>query len=562
MTLFDRRTIVVLVLLAAAAILVPAMNILAEPGSAFHLSDHLVPLFGKYLCLRAAGPLGRPHLGLLRDPVPRPRGVLRARRLRHGHVPHAPDRRAGRLCQPDPAGLHGVPELEGTALVLARLRLVSLRDADGARGAGAPRLRVRLVRVPLAGHGRVSVHHHPGHDLRAHARLLPQRHGFRRQQRPDRFQGHPRLFRAGARRPAPCSSSLSAAALAGGYLLCRWIVTSEARQGAGRGARRREPHALPRVPRRALQAHGLHRLGHARRAGGRALRAAGRHHQSGRVRARQFHRGGDLGRGRRARHAGRRDPRRPRGECGQDLVHRRPAGVWLFALGGLFVFVTLFMPKGILGTAEEWCGTAAAQVHAATRRRCHAHARRSRCDDRPHHADPALSRQCHRLVRRLPGAECPVARRRPRGDARHHRPERRRQDDHDGRHHRQDATERGHGALRGLARPHRASTRLRSRSSASAASSRRPTVFDMHTRRGQPPPRAQGRPQALPGPVLPPHDGARGSGSTRCWSGCGSPPTGIARRPSSPTARSSGSRSACCSPRSPSSCWWTSRRPA
>jgi urea transport system permease protein len=32
---------------------------------------------------------------------------------------------------------------------------------------------------------------------------------------------------------------------------------------------------------------------------------------------------------------------------------------WLFALGGLFVFVTLFLPKGILGTAQErfgaWC---------------------------------------------------------------------------------------------------------------------------------------------------------------------------------------------------------------
>ncbi len=30
------------------------------------------------------------------------------------------------------------------------------------------------------------------------------------------------------------------------------------------------------------------------------------------------------------------------------------APYWLFALGGLFVFVTLFMPKGILGTAQGW----------------------------------------------------------------------------------------------------------------------------------------------------------------------------------------------------------------
>jgi urea transport system permease protein len=30
------------------------------------------------------------------------------------------------------------------------------------------------------------------------------------------------------------------------------------------------------------------------------------------------------------------------------------AAYWLFALGGLFVFVTLFMPKGIVGTLSDW----------------------------------------------------------------------------------------------------------------------------------------------------------------------------------------------------------------
>ncbi|SFI12151.1 urea transport system permease protein [Bosea sp. OK403] len=30
------------------------------------------------------------------------------------------------------------------------------------------------------------------------------------------------------------------------------------------------------------------------------------------------------------------------------------APYWLFALGALFVFVTIFMPKGILGTAQDW----------------------------------------------------------------------------------------------------------------------------------------------------------------------------------------------------------------
>ena len=33
------------------------------------------------------------------------------------------------------------------------------------------------------------------------------------------------------------------------------------------------------------------------------------------------------------------------------------APYWLFALGALFVFVTLFMPKGILGTVQGWWET-------------------------------------------------------------------------------------------------------------------------------------------------------------------------------------------------------------
>ena len=63
----------------------------------------------------------------------------------------------------------------------------------GAAGAGRAGRRVRLVRVPLARLRRLSVDHHPGADLCAAAGLLPQRHGFRRQQRHDRLQGHPRL---------------------------------------------------------------------------------------------------------------------------------------------------------------------------------------------------------------------------------------------------------------------------------------------------------------------------------------------------------------------------------
>jgi len=48
--MFDRQSIVVLSLLAAAAVLVPVSNTMTAPGSVFHVSDHLVPLLGKYLC--------------------------------------------------------------------------------------------------------------------------------------------------------------------------------------------------------------------------------------------------------------------------------------------------------------------------------------------------------------------------------------------------------------------------------------------------------------------------------------------------------------------------------
>jgi urea transport system permease protein len=49
-SVLDKQSIIVLSLLAAAAVLVPVLNGLATPGSALHLPDHLVPLLGKYIC--------------------------------------------------------------------------------------------------------------------------------------------------------------------------------------------------------------------------------------------------------------------------------------------------------------------------------------------------------------------------------------------------------------------------------------------------------------------------------------------------------------------------------
>ena len=92
--------------------------------------DHDGGAVGQVPVLRAARALARSGVGLLRHPLARPRRLLRARRLRHGHVPDAPDRHARRLRPSDPSRLHDVPELEGAALVLVRLQPLPLRGAD------------------------------------------------------------------------------------------------------------------------------------------------------------------------------------------------------------------------------------------------------------------------------------------------------------------------------------------------------------------------------------------------------------------------------------------------
>ena len=83
----------------------------------FHVSDYMVDADRQVHVLRDRRARDGPDLGLHRHPVARPRPVLRARRLRDGHVPDALDRPRRRLPE-RPAGLHGVPRLEGVPLVL------------------------------------------------------------------------------------------------------------------------------------------------------------------------------------------------------------------------------------------------------------------------------------------------------------------------------------------------------------------------------------------------------------------------------------------------------------
>ena len=49
-TALDRRARIFLGVLAAAALLVPLLNLLLPPSSPFHVPTYVVALLGKYIC--------------------------------------------------------------------------------------------------------------------------------------------------------------------------------------------------------------------------------------------------------------------------------------------------------------------------------------------------------------------------------------------------------------------------------------------------------------------------------------------------------------------------------
>ncbi len=150
--------------------------------------------------------------------------------------------------------------------------------------------------------------------------------------------------------------------------------------------------------------------------------------------------------------------------------------LWLFALGGLFVFVTLFLPKGIVGAVRDGWNRSRASARQSRSRSRRSKAAGGRMNSsayrRPQGRNPPLSRRRLRLLRRLSRHQQSVAGPRPGRDARDHRPQRRRQDDDDGHHHRQDAARQRRGLLRRARSISPSTTRPRSPCSASAASSR------------------------------------------------------------------------------------------
>ena len=219
---------------------------------------------------------------------------------------------------------------------------------------GAARLRLRLVRLPQPRHRRLPLDHHPGADLRADARLLPQRDGLRRQQRPDRL---PRRARLLARRPTPRAPALfvlSGLALAVGDPARPRDHHLEVRQGAGRRC------ATPRAG-RASSATGSSTTSSSsspsRRCspGSPARSTCRRSASSTRASSRPANsieiviwvalggRGTLIG-----------------AALGALIVAAAKSWLtanfpeaWLFVLGAAFILVTIFLPKGVLGLFDS-----------------------------------------------------------------------------------------------------------------------------------------------------------------------------------------------------------------
>jgi ABC-type branched-subunit amino acid transport system permease subunit len=166
--------------IAVIGIAVPYCNLAFQPGDPFYVSGFMVSLIGKFLTYAL--------LALAIDLIWGYCGILS---LGHGAFFALGGYAMGMylMRQIGDRGVYAHPvlptswssQLDGAPLVLVGLRQFPVRHAHGAAGAGHARLRLRLAGVPLTGHRRLFLDHHPGHDLCLDAGLLPQRHGLRRQ---------------------------------------------------------------------------------------------------------------------------------------------------------------------------------------------------------------------------------------------------------------------------------------------------------------------------------------------------------------------------------------------
>ena len=155
----------VLVAAAVVVVLVPVLHLVVPDGNPFHLSEFAVGLIGKIMCYAIAA--------LAMDLIWGYTGILS---LGHGvffalggyamgmYLMRQIGQRR-QLQERADARLHGVPRLEDACpwhWTLSAFSFVAQMALVIVAGARPARLRVRLLRVPLAHQGRVLLDHHAG----------------------------------------------------------------------------------------------------------------------------------------------------------------------------------------------------------------------------------------------------------------------------------------------------------------------------------------------------------------------------------------------------------------
>ena len=177
----DRAATIFILVVAGLGVLIPLSNLLLPAGSFFQVPTYLVALWGKYVCYAI--------LALSIDLIWGYCGILS---LGHGAFFALGGYAMGMylMRQIGSRGVYGNPILPDFMVFLnypklpwywhgfdmfwfAALMVVLVP--------GLLAFALRLVRLPLPRHRRLSVDHHAGDDLRAAARLLPQRFRLRRQ---------------------------------------------------------------------------------------------------------------------------------------------------------------------------------------------------------------------------------------------------------------------------------------------------------------------------------------------------------------------------------------------
>ncbi len=281
--LLDKGAVIFLVLLGAFAIAIPVMNLAVPAGSGLHVSTYLVALFGKYLCYAL--------LALSIDLIWGYAGILS---LGHGAFFALGGYAMGMylMRQIGTRGVYGDPILPDFMVFLnwkalpvywygfqhfayAALMILAVPGLLAfVFGWFAFRSRVTGVYLSIIT------------QAMTYALLL----GFFRNN--FGFGGNNGLtdfkdilgFNVQTETTRNALLVITCIALAISFLMCRAIVTSKYRQGADRHPRRRGAHALPRLSGGGLQVVRVHAVGlHGGRCR-RALCAAGRHHQSERIR--------------------------------------------------------------------------------------------------------------------------------------------------------------------------------------------------------------------------------------------------------------------------------------